>query len=203
MADSIGVALLVILERLGPLERVAFVLHDVLALPFDEIASLIGRSREATRQLASRARRRVRGNVERDGKTIALHRELAEAFLSAARGGDMAALLKILDPKIVLTADERAADMGSGRSLSGADQVARFFAGRAAASRVALIDGNVGIIVAPAERLLLALIPRFAEGRIAHLHAIATPDDLAWLDLGLLADGEAFTNLGSTHNGLQ
>jgi RNA polymerase sigma factor (sigma-70 family) len=189
-ADSIGVAMLVVLERLRPLERVAFLLHDVFALPFDEIASLIDRSPEAVRQLASRARRRVRGTIELDGKTISRHRELADAFLQAARSGDMAALLNLLDPGVVLTADEQAAHMGrmgSERRLSGSDQVARFFAGRASAAHVTLINGDVGIIVVPHDQLLLAVVPRFENGRITHLHAIATPDDLARLDMGLLA----------------
>jgi RNA polymerase sigma factor (sigma-70 family) len=186
-ADSIGVALLVVLERLRPLERVAFVLHDVFDLPFDEIASLIDRSPEAVRQLASRARRRVHGDVALDGKTISRHRELAETFLQAARTGDMAALLNVLDSGVVLTADEQAARMGSGSRLSGSDQVARFFSGRAAAAHVAIINGDVGIIVAPRDRLVLVVIPRFEKGRITHLQAIAAPDDIARLDVALLA----------------
>ena len=185
MVDSVGVAMLVILERLPPLERVAFVLHDVFDLPFDEIASLIDRSPEAARQLASRARRHVRGNVEVDGETFSRHRELAEAFLKAARTGDMAALLELLDPEVVFTADEHAARMGSGTSLLGSEQVARFFSGRAAAAHVAVIDGDIGIIVAPADRLMLVVMPRFANGRITHIHAIAAPDDVARLDMGL------------------
>ena len=184
-ADSIGVALLVILERLPPLERVAFVLHDVFDLPFDEIASLIDRSADAARQLASRARRHVRGNVEVDGETISRRRELAEAFLTAARSGNMAALLNLLDPDVVLTADAQAARMGSGDRLLGSDQVARFFSGRAAAAHIAVIDGDIGIIVAPADRLMLVVIPRFANGRIIRLHAIAAPDNLARLHMGL------------------
>jgi RNA polymerase sigma-70 factor (ECF subfamily) len=185
MADSVGVALLVILERLPPLERVAFVLHDVFDLPFDEIASLINRSKDATRQLASRARRHVRGNVKVDGETISRHRELAEAFLKAARSGDMAALLSLLDPGVVFTADAHAARMGSGKSLLGSEQVARFFSGRAAAAHVAVIDGDIGIIVAPADRLMLVVMPRFENGRITLLHAIAAPDEIARLDMGL------------------
>lgn len=185
-ADSIGVALLIVLERLRPLERVAFVLHDVFDLPFDEIASLIDRSPEAVRQLASRARRRVRGTVELDGKTISRHRELVEAFLQAARSGDMGALLKLLDPDVVLTADDQAARMGSGSRLSGSDQVARFFSGRAAAAHVAIINGDVGIVVAPHDRLLLAVVPRFENGRITHLHAVASSDELARLDMGAI-----------------
>jgi RNA polymerase sigma-70 factor (ECF subfamily) len=200
MADSIGVALLVILERLGPLERVAFVLHDVFAVPFDEVASLIDRSPEAARQLASRARRRLRGTVEFDEKTISRHRELAEAFLKAAKSGDMAALLNLLDPRVVLTADEQAASvgygrtLGPGRTLAGSDQVARFLAGRAAAAHVAIINGDVGIIVAPNDRLMLAIVPRFTNSRITHLHAVAAPDDLARLDLGLVAGGNGAGN---------
>jgi RNA polymerase sigma-70 factor (ECF subfamily) len=195
-AESIGVALLVILERLAPLERVAFVLHDVFALSFDEIASLIDRSPEAARQLASRARRRVRGSVQLDGETITCHRELAEAFLEAARTGDIASLLNLLDPDVILAADERAARMGPGRILSGSDQVAGFFVGRAAAAHLAVVNGDVGIIVAPADRLLLVVLPRFANGRIAHLQAIAAPDDLARLDIRLLAedDGAIISN---------
>jgi hypothetical protein len=185
-ADSLDVALLVVLERLRPLERVAFVLPDVFDLLFDEIASLIDRSPVAVRQLASRARRRVRGTVELDGKTISRHRELAETFLQAARTGDVAVLLNVLDPGVVLTADEQAAHMGSGNCLSGSDQVARFFSGRAAAAHVAIVNGDVGIIVAPRDRLLLAVVPQFENGRI-HLHAIAAPDDLARLDIRLLA----------------
>lgn len=200
MADLIGVALLVILDRLGPLERVAFVLHDVFALPFDEIASLIDRSPEAARQLASRARRRVRGTVELDGKTIAHHRELAETFLKAARSGDMAGLLNLLDPTVVLTADERAASMGSGKTLSGSDRVARFFAGRAAAAHVAIVNGDVGILVAPADRLIFALLARFANGRITRLQAIAAPVELARLDLRLLAEGNGPLIPNSEHN---
>jgi RNA polymerase sigma-70 factor, ECF subfamily len=186
-ADSVGVALLVVLERLRPLERVAFVLHDVFDLPFDEIASLIDRSPEAVRQLASRARRRVRGTVELDGETISRHRELAETFLDAARRGDMAALLQLLDPEVVLTADEQAARMGSGASLSGSNQVARFLSGRAAGAHVAIINGDIGLIVAPRDRLLLAVALRFENGRIVQMHAIGAPDDLARIDIGLLA----------------
>lgn len=185
-ADSVGVALLVVLERLRPLERVAFVLHDVFDLPFDEIAPLIDRSPEAVRQLASRARRRVRGTVESDTGTISRHRELAEAFLQAARNDDVPALVALLDADVVLTADEQAARMGSGRSLSGSDHVARFFAGRAAAAYVAIINGDVGIIVAPRDQLVMAVMPQFENGQIKHLHAIAAPDDLAKLDISLL-----------------
>jgi RNA polymerase sigma-70 factor (ECF subfamily) len=190
-ADSIGVALLVILERLRPLERVAFVLHEVFGLPFDEIAGLIDRSPEAARQLASRGRRRVRGPVDLNGGAIPRHRELAEAFLTAARSGDLSALLDLLDPEVVLASDAQAARMGPGERLAGADRVARFFSGRAAAAHVAIVDGDIGIIVAPNERLLMVVVPRFENGRIAHLQAIAAPDELARLDITLLADRDS------------
>lgn len=187
-ADSVGVALLVVLDRLSPLERVALLLHDVFEIPFHEIASLIDRSPDAVRKLASRARRRVRGNLELDGTTISRHRELAETFLQAARGGDMAALLSLLAPGIVLTADEQAARMGSGSRLSGSDQVVRFFSGRAAAAHVAIVNGDIGLIVAPRDRLLLVVVPQFENGRIRHLHAIAARDDIASLDIRLLPE---------------
>jgi RNA polymerase sigma-70 factor (ECF subfamily) len=134
-----------------------------------------------------------------DGKTISRHRELAEAFLQAARNGDMAALLNLLDPGVVLTADEQAAHMGrmgAELRLSGSGQVARFFAGRASAAHVAIINGDIGIIVAPHDRLFLAVVPRFENGRITHLHAIAAPDDLAGLDIGVVEGGAALR--GST-----
>lgn len=102
----------------------------------------------------------------------------------------MASLLNILDPDVVLTADEKAARRGSGRRLSGSDQVARFFAGRASAAYLAIINGDVGIIVALQDRLLLAVLPRFENGRITHLHAISEPDELAQLEMGLLANGD-------------
>lgn len=200
LADSIGVALLIVLDRLSPLERVSFVLHDIFSLPFDEIAGLIDRTPEAARQLASRARRRLPGNAKCDGKIIAQHRELTEAFLRAAREGDLAGLLNILDPDVVLTADECAARLGSGRSLSGSDQVAHFFAGRAAAAHIALIDGDVGIIVAPADQLLLAVLPRFSNGGITHLHAIASPEDLARLEMGLLDEPTSQPALEEEHD---
>jgi RNA polymerase sigma-70 factor (ECF subfamily) len=167
---------------------VAFVLHDVFALPFEEIAGLIDRTPETARQLASRARRKVRAPADVDGATLARHRQLAEAFLHAARTSDMAALLRLLDPDVVATADEHAARGGAGKILSGADRVAGFIAGKATAAHVALVNGDVGIVVAPGDRLLIAVIPRFANGRITRLHAIAAPEDLAKLEIGVVGE---------------
>ena len=191
-ADSIGVALLVVLERLSPLERVAFVLHDVFDFQYEEIASLIDRSHDATRQLASRARRRVHG-APPTSTDIPRHRALAEAFLAAARRGDVQALLEILDPEVVLTGDQQAVALGVGTSISGAEQVARFFSGRAVVAHVAMINGQIGIIVAPGDQLVLVVIPSFAQGRIASLQAIATPKHLARLSIRL-AFGPAYSS---------
>ncbi len=187
LAESVGVALLVVLDRLKPVERVAFVLHDMFDLPFDEIALLIDRSPGATRQLASRARRRVRGARADASDKLKRERQLAEAFLAAARSGDMQALLQLLDPDVVLKVDETAAQLvaGPGADVIGAHAVAGYFSGRAAAGCVAKIDGAIGIIVAPQERLLLALRTVIRNGRIARLEAVADPGALARLELSI------------------
>jgi RNA polymerase sigma-70 factor, ECF subfamily len=187
LAESVGVALLVVLDRLKPAERVAFVLHDMFDLPFDEIALLIDRSPVATRQLASRARRRVRGASADATHKLKRERQLAEAFLAAARSGDMQGLLKLLDPDVVLKVDETAAQLGAGPGgdVHGAQAVASYFPGRAAAGYVAKIDGAIGIIVAPQGRLLLALRTTIRDGRIARLEAVADSEELARLELSM------------------
>src|SRR5213594_1115757 len=141
MADSIGLALLVVLETLSPAERVAFVLHDMFGMPFDEIAPIVGRSEVATRQLASRARRRVQGAGPVSDTDIASRRKIVDAFLAASRGGDFGALLSLLDPDVVLRADDAAVLIGAGREVRGAQEVARTFAGRARVAQPALVDG--------------------------------------------------------------
>jgi RNA polymerase sigma-70 factor, ECF subfamily len=177
--------MLVVLDRLAPAERVAFVLHDMFDLPFDEIAPLIERSAEATRQLASRARRRVHGVNERASESAKRHRTLAEAFLKAAREGDLTSLLQLLDPDIVLKVDSAAARLGPGGDVRGADAVATFFNGRADAGHVAVIDGEVGIVVVPNGVLLLVLRATFKGDRIAGLEAIATPEELRKLRISM------------------
>src|SRR6185369_3961551 len=147
LADNVGLALLVVLEALAPAERVAFVLHDMFDLPFEEIAPIVGRSPTAVRQLASRARRRVRG-----GKTssdVASQRRVVDAFLAAARSGDIAGLLAVLDPDVVLRADRTAVRLGDVTELRGAEVVAANFKGKAQAARPALINGALGVVVAP------------------------------------------------------
>ena len=194
LADTVGLALLVVLERLSPAERLAFVLHDSFGLPFDEIASIVGRSPAATRQLASRARRRVQGQTELSDPDFARGREVAQAFLVASRGGDFEALLAVLDPDVVNRVDAFAAPP-RGLEIRGAQNVARAatsFSARGQVSRLALLDGKVGIIVAPRGRLMLALALTIAGDKVTAIEVIADPARLARLDLAVIADRARF-----------
>ncbi|MBI2736933.1 MAG: sigma-70 family RNA polymerase sigma factor [Rhodospirillales bacterium] len=184
LADSVGLALLVVLEALAPAERVAFVLHDMFDLPFEEIAPIVGRSPTAARQLASRARRRVRGTTT--SSDVASQRRVVDAFLAAARSGDIAGLLAVLDPDVVLRADRTAVRLGDITELHGAEAVAVNFKGKAQAARPALIDGVLGVVVAPQGRLLLVLNLAFAGDRIAAIDVVADRDRLGALDLSTL-----------------
>jgi RNA polymerase sigma-70 factor, ECF subfamily len=186
MADSVGLALLVVLETLAPAERIAFVLHDMFDLSFDEIAPIVGRSEAAARQLASRARRRVQGADKSSDADLAGHQEVVDAFLAASRNGDFEALLAVLDPDVVVRADAAAVQLGGSRETRGAGAVARAFVGRAQAARSALIDGAVGAVVAPGGRLLLVLGFTIANGKIVEIDTIADPDRLRGLDLSAL-----------------
>jgi hypothetical protein len=189
LADSVGLAMLVVLDTLGPAERVAFVLHDMFGLPFGEISAVTGRSSAATRQLASRARRRVRGTAAVPGTRLARQRELAAAYLAAARGGDLGALLSILDPEVELHADGASVPTGVPVTLRGAAVVARTAitaSGRSQYSGLALIDGSPGIIMAPAGRLALVLAFTFGDDKITGIEVIADPDRLGRLDLAVL-----------------
>jgi RNA polymerase sigma-70 factor (ECF subfamily) len=182
LADSVELALLVVLETLQPAERVAFVLHDMFDLPFDEIAPIVSRSSAATRQLASRARRRVQGasvpDVDRSRK-----RDVVEAFLAAARAGEFEALVAVLDPAVVLRADAEAIRMGGPAELRGAAAVAEFFKGKAAAAVPGLIDGEVGILVPREGRMLVALQITFAGERIAGIYGVADRETLGALEM--------------------
>ena|SRR6185312_13819992 len=178
LADSIGVALLVVLDTLSPAERVAFVLHDMFDLPFEDIAAIVGRSAAAARQLASRARRRVRGAQPDENADVARRREIVDAFLLASRNGDMAGLLRVLDPEVTFHPDAVAARMGNVGELRGAETVAGLFKGRAQAAKPALVDGAVGIAVAFGGQLRIAMRVRFAGNRIAGLDAVADPAGL-------------------------
>ena len=186
LADNVGLALLVVLQALAPAERVAFVLHDMFDLPFEEIAPIVGRSPAAARQLASRARRRVQGSKAADAD-VASHRPVVDAFLAAARSGDMAGLLAVLDPDVVLRADPAAVQLGGVPELRGAEAVAANFKGKAQAARPALVNGAVGVVVAPQGRLLLVLNLSFAGDRIAAIDVVADPDQVKALDLSTLS----------------
>ena len=193
LADSVGLALLVVLDTLTPAERLAFVLHDMFAMPFTEVAAVLGRSTDATRQLASRARRRLRGASSPDrAADLARQREVASAFLAAARGGDFSALVALLDSDVVLTADAAAVPSGRPAQLRGAQTVARgavLASGLAGHSQLALVDGSVGIVSAPAGRLQVVLaLTVSAERRITAIEVIANPDRLRRLRLALLPD---------------
>ncbi|MGX6606283.1 sigma-70 family RNA polymerase sigma factor [Micromonosporaceae bacterium Da 78-11] len=167
-ADSVGFALFVVLDTLTPAERLAFVLHDLFAVPFDEIATIVGRSPDAARQLASRARRRVRAHPPAPGADLPARRQLIDAFLTASRGGDFAALLTLLDPDV-----ETRVNGAPGRS--GAQAAARFFTGRAQTARPALIDDVLGIAVVTEGQIRVLLELTVTDGRIRAIHALTDP----------------------------
>ncbi len=186
LADSVGPALLVVLDKLAPAERVAFVLHDVFAVPFDEIATIVGRSPDAARQLASRARRRVQGADEAHNLDIARRREVVDAFLAASRAGDFDALLAVLDPEVVLRADAAAVQMGAMAEARGAKAVADTFKGRARAARPALVEGDVGLIWARSGQTVMVFRFTIARGMITAIDIVADPERLQGLDVAAL-----------------
>jgi len=196
LADSISSALLVVLEALTPAERVAFVLHDMFDLEFDEIAPIVGRSSEAARQLASRARRRVRGASMDADRDRARHREIVDAFLAASRGGDFAALVAILDPNVVLCADAAAVQAAAARQAQGApklapetrgaNEVAGVFAGRAKGAQPALLDGAFGAVWVYGGQPRGAFRFAIAGGRIARIDILTEPAALEQLHIEVL-----------------
>jgi RNA polymerase sigma-70 factor (ECF subfamily) len=186
MADSIGVALLVVLNKLSPAERVAFVLHDMFDLPFDSIAPIINRSTDATRQLASRARRRVQGASYAPPADRERQNAIIGAFLAAAREGNFEALLTVLDPDVVFRPDAAAAAMGGVGEVRGAAAVANLFKGRAQAARPALADGAPGVAVIFDGQVRIVLALTFTDGRIADIEAIADNTRLSRLAVTLL-----------------
>jgi RNA polymerase sigma factor (sigma-70 family) len=189
LADSVGMALLVVLDRLAPAERVAFVLHDMFGVPFGEIAKITGRSPDAARQLASRARRRVRDPAApAAGAARARQRAVAEAFLAASRAGDLTGLLAVLDPDVMLHADAAAVPPGYPDTLRGAAAVAngaRFSANRSRYSDIVLVNGVPGIAYAPRGRVAIVLAFTFGgeEGRISGIEVIADPARIEALEL--------------------
>ncbi|GAA1608282.1 RNA polymerase sigma factor SigJ [Kribbella hippodromi] len=182
-ADSVGLALLVVLETLTPAERLAFVLHDLFAVPFDEVAPIIGKTPAAARQIASRARRRVRGTPEPAGADVLRQKEVVNAFLAAARDADFTALLEVLDPDIVLHADAGAAAYGTEAPLSGAADVARMFLGRAAAARLVLVDGIPGLVWMRRGEPVIVFSFTVTEGRVEMLELRGDPEYLENVEL--------------------
>lgn len=183
LADSVGSALLVVLETLAPAERVAFVLHDTFAVPFDEIGAILDRSPDAAKQLAHRARRKVQGTDSTSGPDPARQRTVVDAFLAASRNGDFDALVALLHPGVVLRADRMAVRMGSPETITGATSVAAIFSGRALAATPALIDGIVGVMWAVAGRPKVVWDFTVKDGAVISIDMIADADHLACLDI--------------------
>jgi RNA polymerase sigma-70 factor (ECF subfamily) len=180
LADSVGLALLVVLDRLTPAERLAFVLHDMFAMPFEEIAPIVGRSAEAARQLASRARRRVRSGAP--DPDLVQQREIVEAFIAALRAGDFEGLLAVLDPNLVVRADMS----GAPSEVRGAAVWAKgavAYGHLAQLTQSALVDGAVGVVVAPQGRLVRALRFTIADGKITEIEVIGNPARLGELEV--------------------
>ncbi|WP_163860062.1 sigma-70 family RNA polymerase sigma factor [Paenibacillus elgii] len=186
LADSVGIALLVVLGNLNPAERITFVLHDVFSMPFTEIAPIVGKSESATRQLASRARRRIRGAKAMPEADFDHQRNVVQAFLAAAHSGDFDTLVAALDPDVILHDDRQA---GSSRVTRGAIPLAKQISGRAQkAAQLALVNGQVGIIAAPRGRLLYVIKFTVNHGKITEVDLISDPERICQLDLAVLGD---------------
>jgi RNA polymerase sigma factor (sigma-70 family) len=193
LADSVGVALLVMLDRLAPAERVAFVLHDMFSVPFDEIADIVGRSPSAARQLASRARRRLRGTSTVPAADLAEHRKTVNAFLAALRARDFEGLVAVLDPDVVVRVDEAAARPGAPEEIRGARNWAKgavAFSHLAQSTQLALIDGDAGLVWAPGGNPLRVLRFAFKGDKIVHVDILADPTHLRQLELTMLHNPE-------------
>ena len=189
LADAVGLALLVVLETLPPAERLAFVLHDLFAVPFEEIAPIVHRSEAATRQLASRARRLVRGKAAVPAGELASQRQVVDAFLAALRAGDVEGLLAVLDPDLVARSDQASQAAGGAAEVRGAANWARgavTFARGARFTRPALVNGAIGLVVAPRGRLFRVLTLTFVEGKIASIDVIGDPQSLRGLELAAM-----------------
>lgn len=186
LGDSVGLALQIVLDTLTPAERVAFVLHDMFAVPFDEIAQIVGRSAEATRQLASRARRRVQGTSPAVQGDVLRRRRIVEAFLAASRRGDFEALLSLLDPEAVVRADAAAVMMGATQEAHGAAAVAKTFAGQARGAQLALIDGVPGLLWSKRRTPEVAFAFTIAGDKITEIWLIADRERLDHMNLEVL-----------------
>jgi len=189
LADSIGLAMMVVLDTLTPAERLAFVLHDVFAVPFDEIAPIVSRTPEAARQLASRARRRVQGSPIESDSDMSAQREVIDAFIAASRAGDFDALLKILDPQAVVHADfGRTRVVGTG-AAQGAEDVAHqalLFRALAGGARHAIVNGAAGVVVFTGSRPFAVAAFTIRNGLIVEIDILADSDRLATMDFSVL-----------------
>jgi RNA polymerase sigma factor (sigma-70 family) len=191
LADSVGLALLVVLESLDPAERLAFVLHDMFAVPFDEIAPIVGRSTDAARQLASRARRRVQGAAPVPDTDLTRQREVVDAFFAAARDGDFDALVAVLDPDVVLHSDGGVVRPAASVVVRGAEAVAErafTFARLSPFVRPALVNGAAGVVVAPHGRPFSVMAFTVTDGKIVEIDALSDPERLRQMDLAVLDD---------------
>ena len=186
MAESIGAALLIVLDALGPAERVAFVLHDVFGVRFDEIGEIVGRSPDAARQLASRARRRVQGTAGPAQVDFVLQREVVDAFLRAARSGDFDSLVQILDPSVMLRPDAAAERLGAFRTTRGAAQVASRLAGGAQAVQRAIVNGLAGLVWAPGGRVRGVIQFTVIDGLITAIDVTGDADSIRGFDIAVL-----------------
>lgn len=187
IADSIGPAMLVILDTLSPPERIAFVLHDIFGVSFEEIAAIIGKTAAASRQLGSRARRRVQGTGHASSPSRSRQRDVVDAFLAASREGHFEALLAVLDPEVVLHGDTAAIAAGSPVGVCGAHEVARTFSGRARDARPALIDGEAGLVWAPRGQPKVVFALHIDGDVITRIDMIADPGRLADLEVVILS----------------
>jgi len=190
-ADSVGLALLVVLDTLAPAERLAFVLHDMFAVPFDEIGPIMGRSPNAAKQLASRARRRVQGAAPVPDADVTRQREVVDAFLAAARGGSLEALVAVLDPEVVLRADFGAAAATPSKVVRGAGAVAEqalTFSRLARFARPALVNGAIGVVTAPDGQPVSVMGFTITGGKIIEIDILADPVRLRQLDMAVLDD---------------
>jgi RNA polymerase sigma-70 factor (ECF subfamily) len=183
LAESVGTALMLVLDRLGPAERVAFVLHDVFGVPFDDVSQILGRSPDASRQLASRARRRLQGSTPDGRLDIARQRDVVDAFLRASRGGDFDALMALLDPDVVMLPDAAAVAMGSLRETRGAEAVASALSGGARAAVRAIVDGAAAWLWAPGGHVRGVVQFTVRNGRIVAIDVTGDADRIAALEI--------------------
>jgi RNA polymerase sigma-70 factor (ECF subfamily) len=195
LGDSVGLAMIVVLEMLSPAERVAYVLHDVFDVPFDDIARVVARSPAAARQLASRARRRIRGAATVPDADLSRRRHVVEAFHAASRDGDFDALLAVLDPDVVLRADDGAVEAGASAETRGAAAVAEIFSGRARAARPAMVDGSAGLVWAPGGQPRIVFSFTIVSGKIVEINLTADPERIRKFNVEVMPNARSLKEM--------